>query len=437
MTSGKKPRRRFGPPALVKKPNTVSGPDGVIPIVPFWLVKRLEDIRKVIVSLATIGLVLILGSTLIRVLSSNELMIDPVSLPKNIKELGYSEDATAMQLANHMQRIMTEANSEQAAFRFKTSFEEQAISVPVAGLSFDSAVRLLRQSLGWPQRRLMADMVCLSEPCTTSTVQMRLRITGDEAGVKMLGVPAGGTPDAVIEKAAEAVLGVQDPLALATYFYGPNSTGILRRAESSAIAQSMIAANHPQRKWAYNLVGLELFDRPTKLPDDIAQSTAYFEAATVADPRFALPYINWGAALSALGDKEGAIEKYKVALTLTPDEPLLHHNYGIALGQIGKHAEALAELIRAKELNPNDADTLNALGGEFRNSGKLEEAIATLKDAIAMKPDFAFAQFNIGLAYKDKGDKPEAIKAFAEYLRLIPDAEDKATVDAWLAALRQ
>jgi Flp pilus assembly protein TadD len=437
MDRGKKPRRRFRPPAVSSTPQTNNGPDGVIPVMPFWLVKRLDDIRKVIVSIATIGFVLILGSTLIRMLSSDELMIDPVNLPKNIRELGYSEDATAMQLSNQMQRIMTEANSEQASFRFKTNFEEQAISVPVAGVSFDSAVRLLRQSLGLPQRRLMADMVCVAEPCTTQTVQMRLRITGESRGTTLLNVAAAGSPDAVIEKAAEAVLGAQDPLALATYLYGPNSTGVLRRSEAAAIAERMIASRHPQRKWAYNIAGLELFDRPTKLRDDVAQSAAYFEAATQVDPRFALPYINWGAALSALGDKQGAIAKYEIALTLTPEEPMLHHNFGIVLGQVGRHAEALAHLEKAHALNPGDADTTNALGGELRDAKRLDESIAMLKEALAAKADFAFAQFNIGLAYKDKGDNVEAAKAFSEYLRLIPHAEDKATVDAWLVDLRK
>jgi hypothetical protein len=78
-------------------------------------------------------------------------------------------------LSDNIRTIAEAAKSDEALLTVKTNFEEQDISVPVEGLSFSSIIRLLRQTLGLPQHRLIADFVCPNEPCTTGNLELRLR----------------------------------------------------------------------------------------------------------------------------------------------------------------------------------------------------------------------------------------------------------------------
>jgi tetratricopeptide (TPR) repeat protein len=436
MARRAKPRRSYVPPvstsaAIVPKPDTQ------FPLVTHAFARRLDDIRKALVSLLTIGLVIIVGSSVVQILRANDLTIDPVGLPKNLTELGYSPEAMATQISNEMRRMSVETSTEKSSIQYRARLQDQDITVPVAGVSFDAALRLLRQSLGIPQRKLKADFVCMADACTSKTVQLRLRLTSSSNETVMLAVPVASTPDEAVILGAEKVLGEEDPVALATYIYNNSKVGTPRRAEAIAVATTMFQNNHPQSQWALNIIGLDFFEKPTKAPEDLKMAMNYFAEAVRRDPKLAIAYINWGACYSALGAYEQAIEKFTIALNLEPKAQLALYNTGVAYNSLGKSAEAIPYLVKAHELVPDDLDTLSALGDSYRLDGKLDLAIETLRKALDINSDYAFGQYGYGMALRAKGDKQGAIAAYQEYLRLIPDASDKAQVETWIAELQK
>jgi tetratricopeptide (TPR) repeat protein len=170
----------------------------------------------------------------------------------------------------------------------------------------------------------------------------------------------GASPDAILQAAAERFMEQQAPMALALHLYNEEPA---RRAEAMALTQRIARSDSDEKLSALNLIGVELLERPEKRPEDLKQAIGYFEQVIAQEPGLAMAHTNWGAALSALGDKAGATEKYREAIRLAPDEPMQHHNLGVVLAAQGKNAEAIASFEKAISLAPGYADSYMGLGG--------------------------------------------------------------------------
>ncbi len=99
-------------------------------------------------------------------------------------------------------------------------------------------------------------------------------------------------------------------------------------------------------------------------------------------------------ALAALGDKyfeanrfEEAINIYKKALKLDPDDADTYNDLGLALHYTGKTAEAVEALKKGTETGPSFQRAWLSLGFVFAAAGRNEEARPALKKAIELDPD--------------------------------------------------
>lgn len=136
----------------------------------------LEEFRKATVNVVFAGIVGLLLLTAIKVINADELAIDPISLPKAMKDMGYTEEGVALELSDNMLKIFNDVQLSRRQFNVKAKIDEGDFTVPVAGLSFTSAIRLARQIAGFPQRHISGELLCLSEPCQPATMQLRLRL---------------------------------------------------------------------------------------------------------------------------------------------------------------------------------------------------------------------------------------------------------------------
>jgi hypothetical protein len=202
---------------------------------------HLDEVRKIILNLAFLGVVGLLVFAAAKVLRSDDLMIDAIGLPKNIKDLGYTEDGAALILSDNIRQIAEAAKSDGNLFHIKTNFDEQDITVPVEGLSFGSIHRLLRQTLGLPQNRLIGDFVCTNEPCSTANLELRLRTLEGVGAPKPLATIRGAGPDAILQAAAERYMQDKTPMALSLSLYERPE----RREEALSLALSRTAGRRP------------------------------------------------------------------------------------------------------------------------------------------------------------------------------------------------
>jgi tetratricopeptide (TPR) repeat protein len=398
---------------------------------------QLEEIRRVILNFAFLCIVGLLAYTAVRLLSENNAVVEPLGLPKAIKDLGYSEDAAALAVTSNLQKLKEQAQSGDNLIIVKARAEEQDIEVPVGEVNVTSFIRLLRQIIGLPQKRITGDIVCPTDVCNTKSLELRLRILDGVNPPKLLAPVTGENPDALLKKGAEAVLRETDPLSLALVLYGDNPSTNQRRSEAIAIANEMIANGDANSFAAHNLVGIGIIDSGATEEAPLNEALQHFEAAIALKPDYPLPYINKGLALRRLGHLEEAIAAIDKSFALGAQEPAAYLNKAVSLKALGKLDDAIATLKDGAKTFPDNADILTTLGGVQVDKGQTDDAIKTLNDALQSVAANPGASFNLGMAYRAKGEKEKAAAAFQDYLKFAPEAEDKVMVEGWIADLQK
>ena len=75
-------------------------------------------------------------------------------------------------------------------------------------------------------------------------------------------------------------------------------------------------------------------------------------------------------------------------------------------------------------------------GTQLYKQARYKDAIAEFETAYQLKPH-GVLRFNIAQCFEKLGDIPQALRSYHQYLREVPDAEDKATVQAAMANLEK
>ncbi|OWY17021.1 hypothetical protein B6V73_09230 [Thioclava sp. JM3] len=127
------------------------------------------------------------------------------------------------------------------------------------------------------------------------------------------------------------------------------------------------------------------------------------------------------AALSTLGDHEGAATLYRELVGMFPDAPDAHGSYGNELMALNRDDEAVVEFERVLELRPGDPVALNNIGNAKRRAGEQSEALEMYRAAHEAAPDFVEAQLNLANALVLSHKAQEAEPHLLEVLAKLPD----------------
>lgn len=141
--------------------------------------------------------------------------------------------------------------------------------------------------------------------------------------------------------------------------------------------------------------------------------------ATIArNPNGWMAYSNLGSFLAARGDTSDAIDDFRKALELWPDQSKDHNNLGKALVQKGRMAEAMNEFQTALRISPNDPDTETNIGAALLQQGDAEESISHLRKVVGKFPRHAPAHINLGNALLQTGQTDAAVAEYKQTLEL-------------------
>jgi tetratricopeptide (TPR) repeat protein len=170
-------------------------------------------------------------------------------------------------------------------------------------------------------------------------------------------------------------------------------------------------------------VSIEAFNKAAEM--DAKQHVIW---GNMAEAYMGLSGTKTGAEQQAAFDK--AMDAYKKALELKPDDAAYHNNFALALAKQKKFPEAQAELEKAAQINPAGAGQYYYnLGAVLVNIGQLEPAGEAFKKAIDSDPKYANAQYQYGVYLISKATTtpdgkiippPGTKEAFEKYLELEP-----------------
>jgi len=133
---------------------------------------------------------------------------------------------------------------------------------------------------------------------------------------------------------------------------------------------------------------------------------------------------NYNLALLLTANKQypEAEQAYKKLIELNSRDALFYYNQIIQMyDQAGQYEQALESVKKIIELNPKSEVAVYNLGIMYYKLNRFEEAAKTLNDCLALKSDYTSAWYNLGLVYSKLGRHQEAAEAFKKYTTLAPE----------------
>ncbi len=168
-----------------------------------------------------------------------------------------------------------------------------------------------------------------------------------------------------------------------------------------------------------NACGGVLFEKAQAEQDSLQREGLLRRALEYADRAVSI-YPNYKDALTTragcrfyLRDYDEAVEDYRLAVALAPNDDRLRSYLALALRETGKYygekrgdlSKALQHLRESWQVNPKDAETARLLGVAYGIQGQPQEALKWFEKAVEMAPDNASYLFDLGTAYYLAGDK--------------------------------
>ena len=154
---------------------------------------------------------------------------------------------------------------------------------------------------------------------------------------------------------------------------------------------------------------------------DKAGSVQALEEATAIDPRLAAGQMLLAQAYEEAGDHDKAIDRYRKALAVTPNDPIALNNLAYSLAvRKGQPAEALGYAERALTLTRGSATVADTLAWVQHLLGRDREAARLLAGAVKALPENAEVRLHAAVVYAAVGMLEPAAKELAEALQPRP-----------------
>ncbi|MFO1511828.1 MAG: tetratricopeptide repeat protein [Verrucomicrobiota bacterium] len=146
-----------------------------------------------------------------------------------------------------------------------------------------------------------------------------------------------------------------------------------------------------------------------------------FKHALALQPDDEALHFALACAFAKVGDSTNAEREYVEALRLLPDYPEAHNNYGNLLLNSGRMNEAKAHLVEAVNAMPESAEFNNNLGVLLQRRHETNQAILSFQKAVQCDSNYVDGHYNLGMSYYLRQEPERAAAEFREALRIKPD----------------
>ncbi len=165
-----------------------------------------------------------------------------------------------------------------------------------------------------------------------------------------------------------------------------------------------------------------------------AEAVNEFRKAVAAKPGSVAARVNLGAALTQIGDMQGAVEQFEEALRLEPGKATAHYNLAVILAGQNKHEQAIAHARSALSVDPNDLNARFLLAQELKKTGSIDEALREFTRVVQSDPGNESALLeDVKLLYR-KGQFKQALDALEKFHAQYPQRGRTVVLLAYLLA---
>jgi tetratricopeptide (TPR) repeat protein len=138
-----------------------------------------------------------------------------------------------------------------------------------------------------------------------------------------------------------------------------------------------------------------------------------------------LLYVGIGRLAQVEGDFDGAVEAFKRAVQLNPNDVNMHRELALAYAAKGAVDDAFTEFTAALLLNPRHAEVFADIGRLFLDAGRDAEALPPLYRALALAPERYEARYAIATGLTRMGRSDDAARELAAFQQAQRDALDR------------
>jgi cytochrome c-type biogenesis protein CcmH/NrfG len=180
---------------------------------------------------------------------------------------------------------------------------------------------------------------------------------------------------------------------------------------------------HPTTGPSPHCPKVDQMSRATMLKEaqDWPRLLAWSSQLTQTEPENYFAWSTIGFVYGKMRRYKEAVDAYREALRLKPDNAEDWGNLGIAYITLGRHNEEGLQACReALRLEPDNAGAWKVLGNAFKILGRYREATEAWQEVIRLEPDSAEAWYDIALTYAQTGNPSAALEAVKELRRYDP-----------------
>jgi len=175
-------------------------------------------------------------------------------------------------------------------------------------------------------------------------------------------------------------------------------------------------SKNPSAWFAYNVIASSLLERGR-----YEEAMSNLQKSLNLNPGFAKTYDILAVYHLKKNDPLRAIQLYRQALEIDPEDPIARRNLSNLLLAEGNLEEALAECRKLVERWPRHPPFLVSLGNVCLSAGNSSEALVHYRNAISRDPGYAPAYSSIGNLMLAQNNDREAAKNYRKALHYEPD----------------
>lgn len=383
-------------------------------------------------------LISLVGVAIIYWPRADEVLIDPPELlPTEMVKSGWTATGLANRFGGAINAINTAAGTRHARLTYLPPSQ-----IPQYDLSKEQgivakAVIILHDVFVGPNRRFILELTRIDPDQIISECSGAISsLSKQEYQLHVHLVPSseshiecGGSVATVVTDGAEWAVKRTNPFVLAAYYYSLGD-----REKARDVARDIRSGGAPNEvPWALNLLGIILMD------DGLLEEAigSFGEALAEADKTgltFWPAYASRGNAYLEASDYQKALENYKEAIRLEPQEAGPYVGIGITYLFLNDFELAINSIDTAIRLNPVLAEAYFARGlvafqeglrlermGQINSAFKFyADSAFDFRKAVNLDPDYADAHYYLGNAYYRQHLYEDSLLAFDASIEIQP-----------------